>query len=90
MIRSLGRVLAGVYAGLCALALALIPASANGWFGLEPDPLGGVFAILLALPWSILLMALPGDRIGPWPSMIVLVGGMALNALILLWITSKA
>ncbi|AHY45615.1 Hypothetical Protein RradSPS_0332 [Rubrobacter radiotolerans] len=87
-VRVVGGVLAGIYALLCALALVLVPASAEGWFGLEPDPLGGVFAILLALPWSVALMALSGDRMGLWPAMTILVCGMAVNALALLWLTS--
>jgi len=45
--------------------LWLIPASAKGWLGITPDPLSAVFAILLALPWSILLSTV-GDFGAPF------------------------
>lgn len=44
-----------VYVGLCAVALLLIWASAKGAFGLEPDPVSAVFAVLLAQPWRGML-----------------------------------
>jgi hypothetical protein len=50
-----------VYQVLCALALLVIPLSAMGAFGIEPDPLAAVFAILLALPWSLFLDQLGGE-----------------------------
>ena len=50
------------YAVAGAVSLLVIPASAKGWFGLEPDPLAAVFAIVLALPWGLpLLGMLSGD-----------------------------
>ena len=76
------RLLIAVYAALCLLALWLIPASAHGWLGVEPDPLAAVLALLLALPWSFLLRLL-GDP-GPWLATALLAVGMALN-LWLLW-----
>lgn len=53
------RALAAFYGLLCLIALMLIPASAHSWFGIAEDPLSGVFAILLALPWSAALGHLP-------------------------------
>jgi hypothetical protein len=78
------RVLAGVYAALCLGALTLIPISSRGWFGVEPDPLAGVAAIVLAMPWSFALQWLPGG--GPWPGMLVVLAGMAANVGVMLWL----
>lgn len=76
------RLLIAVYAALCLVALWLIPASAHGWFGIEPDPLAAVFALLLALPWSLLLR-FAGDP-GPWLAAVLFAACMAAN-LWLLW-----
>ena len=78
------RLLAGVYAAMCLAALALIPISSRGWFGVEPDPLAGVLAIVLAMPWSFALQWLHGG--GPWPGMLVVLAGMAANFGIILWL----
>lgn len=76
------RALAALYALLCLIALLLVPASIFGWFGVAEDPLGGVFAILLALPWSAALGHLP--TLGTGATMILLIAAMAVNILILL------
>lgn len=76
------RLLIVLYAAFCAAALWFIPASAYGWLGVEPDPLAGVFAILLALPWSLLLRLIPNPT--PWPAGVFLAAGMAVNVW-LLW-----
>ena len=78
------RLLAGVYAAMCLAALALIPISSRGWFGVEPDPLAGVLAIVLAMPWSFALQWLHGG--GPWPGMLVVLAGRAANFGIILWL----
>jgi hypothetical protein len=78
------RVLAALYALLCLIALLFVPASIYGWFGVAQDPLGGVFAILLALPWSAALGHLP--TLGTAATMVLLIAAMALNILILLGI----
>lgn len=74
------RILIGLYVVACLLALALIPASAAGWFGIERDPLSALFAMVLALPWSALLVALPA--MSPWLSAAVLLAAMAVNVAI--------
>ena len=76
------RVLMALYAALCVVALWFIPASVHGWLGVEPDPLAAVLALLLALPWSLLLR-LVGEP-GPWLATALLAAGMALN-LCALW-----
>ncbi|MCJ8190700.1 SCO4225 family membrane protein [Sphingomicrobium aestuariivivum] len=85
-LKRLLRVITIAYVVLGALALFAIPASVEGWAGVEPDPLSGIFALLLALPWSLLLM-LVGDA-GPWPSFLVCAAGIALNTFIL-WRISR-
>ena len=79
---NIARLLIVLYAALCVVALWFIPASAYGWLGVEPDPLAGVFAILLALPWTLLLRLMPNPE--PWPSAALLAAGMAMNVW-LLW-----
>jgi hypothetical protein len=49
------------YQVLCALSLLVVPLSAAGVFGLTPDPLAAVFAVILALPWSLFLDQLGGE-----------------------------
>jgi hypothetical protein len=43
-------VVIGLYMLVSIAALALIPLNAAGLAG-EPDPLSGVFSVLLAAPW---------------------------------------
>ena len=77
------RVLMALYAALCVVALWFIPASVHGWLGVEPDPLAAVLALLLALPWSLLLR-LVGEP-GPWVATALLAAGMASN----LWLLRR-
>lgn len=80
-------VVAVAYAVLGALALFAIPASAFGWLGVEPDPLSGIFALLLALPWTIGLYLL-GD-IGTWGSLAFCTVAILASLLILLRLSRK-
>ena len=77
--------LVGLYAIVCALALAAIPLSAAGW--IASDPLSAAPAILLGAPWSQILL-----RIGNSQSMAInfalLFLAMAINAGIL-WALSR-
>ncbi|MEJ8846344.1 hypothetical protein [Variovorax rhizosphaerae] len=75
--RSALRLVVGIYALLGLLSLLLIPASAHGWFGVASDPLSAVFALALALPWTVLLFALP--PMPTWLSFMLLALGMTLN-----------
>ena len=38
------------YIIVCIAALAIIPMTAAGTFGIQPDPLSGIYALLLASP----------------------------------------
>lgn len=71
-----------VYAALCLGAFILIPASDHGWLGISQDPLSGVFVIVLALPWTLLLPHL--GNIGVASAIAVILAGMALNIAIML------
>jgi hypothetical protein len=75
-----------LYGVLCLIALWFIPASVYGWLGIERDPLAAVFALLLAMPWSLLLRRI-GDH-GVWFSGVWLAIGMAIN-LWLLWLLQR-
>ncbi|WP_343343755.1 hypothetical protein WJT74_08680 [Sphingomicrobium sp. XHP0239] len=72
----------GAYVILGILALLAIPASVFGWLGVESDPLSGIFALLLAMPWTIALYLL-GD-VGTWGSLAFCTLAIALNAF-LIW-----
>ncbi len=71
-----------LYLLLCLLALLVIPASEAGLFGLTPDPLAAVFAVLLAQPWLSLVSAVVGDT-GLAASVAMTLAGMVLNAALL-------
>ena len=75
------RILLWLYGIAAVLSLAIIPIGAKGWFGLEPDPLVAVFAIMLALPWGLLLLGMLPEN-SPWLAGIALTGAMAFNLLL--------
>jgi hypothetical protein len=81
----------GIYALLCVASLLIIPLNAAGMAG-EPDPLAGIFAVLLAAPWIWLTGPITSSTGTAW-NMIVAGACMALNAIILWalcnWISSK-
>jgi vacuolar-type H+-ATPase subunit I/STV1 len=83
----LSRVIIGFYAALSALSLFLIPVSVFGWFGAEKDPLGAVYAILLALPWSMLLVKFGASFDMVWLNVAMLCGAMLLNIGIIYFIS---
>jgi len=40
-----------LYVIACVASLLLVAVSATGMFGFRPDPLSGIFAVVLAQPW---------------------------------------
>ncbi|MDM0017642.1 hypothetical protein [Variovorax saccharolyticus] len=79
------RMLLQAYGVVGVLSLLIIPVSAKGWFGSEPDPLAAVFAIVLASPWGLpLLGMLPGNS--PWLAGILLAACMSFNLLLGIWL----
>lgn len=81
--RTICKIVTGIYVLLCVGALAIIPLNSANLFG-EPDPLTGVFAIILAMPWIQILSNLMGDTSGNLSASFALAGiGMGLNAAIL-------
>ncbi|RYF60550.1 MAG: hypothetical protein EOO27_05455 [Comamonadaceae bacterium] len=77
------RLLAIVYLLCGVLALMLIPAARLGWFGLSGDGLSAVWAIVLAMPWSMALQFLSPMPV--WLSWFVLALGVVVNGGLLLW-----
>ena len=85
------KAVTGLYVVLCIAALAIIPLNVAGMAG-EPDPLTGIFAVLLAVPWIWFAGPITSDSGTAW-NMIVAGACMALNALILWtlcnWLAAK-
>ena len=82
-VKTVCRLVTGIYVMLCLGSLALIPLNAAGLAG-EPDPLSGVFATMLAMPWMHILSNLLGDTGGSMTAGFALAGaGMGINAAIL-------
>jgi hypothetical protein len=59
------RAVSILFGVLYAIALALFAVGTFGLLGQEPDPLAGVFLILLGTPWVQLVGHVP-DAAGPW------------------------
>ena len=71
------------------LALAVIPATGAGLFGLEPNALVALYAVLLGLPWSFLSMAVTSGELGVAGSMALIAVGMAVNWAGLRWLCRR-
>jgi hypothetical protein len=75
-VRTVCKVVTGIYAALCIAALLAIP--------LGGDALSGVFAVILAMPWLHLFNNLIGDAASDMSTRLALVGtSMGLNIAIL-------
>ncbi|SON53907.1 hypothetical protein HDIA_0366 [Hartmannibacter diazotrophicus] len=79
---SVCRVLTGLYLLLCLVSLVLVPLNAAGAFGMEPDPLSGVFAYFLSLPWCLIAFHFVGDP-SLASALLVAAISMGLNAFLL-------
>jgi hypothetical protein len=60
------RAIPVLFGVLWFLALGVLAIGTFGWFGQEPDPLSGVYLILLGAPWVQLVSdtGLPGPLVG--------------------------
>ena len=67
--------------------LMLIPASVNGWFGIVPDPLSGIFALIFGMPWTLLLNLTEATNL--YVSFVVSAAGIAVNSLFLFWLSKR-
>jgi hypothetical protein len=56
----------------------------RGLFGVEPNNLAAIWLILLGMPWTLLLAALPGDGLEMFGRLFV-----ALAPLVNLWLVSR-
>ncbi len=79
--RKVCRAVIGLYVLACIAAIALVPLNAAGFAG-EPDPLSGIFAILLAAPWIWLTDSLMADTGVVWNLTLAAIC-MGLNATIM-------
>jgi Na+-driven multidrug efflux pump len=79
--RTLCRAVIGLYVLPCIAAIAIVPLNAAG-LAREPDPLSGIFAVLLAAPWIWLLDPLFSDSGVVW-NLVLAAACMALNAAIM-------
>lgn len=82
MLLKLCRITLWAYVLSCVAAIAAVPLSERGMFGMAPDPLSGVFAVLFSLPWSMATSAVVGDK-SPTAALAFMSVGMAANVLIL-------
>lgn len=71
------RRLLWAYAGAGAVALVLVPVSAHGWMGSRADALAALYTLVLALPWTPLLLLVPGNS--AWAGAALLASAIALN-----------
>ena len=82
MAASLCRLGVWLYCGLCIAALLIVPVSVFGWFGVSPDPLSAIFALILGLPGTALVFSLV-DVENSTASLFVTAVCMFLNAVLL-------
>lgn len=59
------RIALAAFVALYLLALIIALPGTFGLFGIETDPLAGVFLIPLGLPWNLLIDAFPAP-LWPW------------------------
>lgn len=74
-----------VYVIVCVAALAVIPMSAAGW--ITPDPLSAIPAVLLGIPWSLLLTSFV-ESDSPTLNILLLAAAIAINAS-LIWLLGR-
>jgi|GEM_PF-1356727 len=68
-----------LYALACLASLVLALVGTQSLAGVEPDGLAAVWAIVLALPWSLIGLALLPDEVPALVSALVLVTAMVIN-----------
>jgi hypothetical protein len=78
-----------IYLVACVVALALIPATGAGLFGIEPNAFAGLYAVVLGLPWSFLSMWLSPESAGVAFNMALIAVGMAVNLALLRWLCRR-
>jgi hypothetical protein len=77
-------VIAWAYLLAAAGAVVLGFAATWGWFGVKPDALGMVFALMAALPWSFAIGLIPHGNLGLGLMLVFI--GIGLNAALLFWL----
>ena len=74
---ALVRRLLWAYACAGVVAIVLVPVSAQGWMGSQVDALAALCTLVLALPWTPLLLMVPGHS--AWAGAVLLASAIALN-----------
>lgn len=85
--RTLMNVLIAIYGLACIGALATIPISAFGVFDIESHPLSAIYAMTLAMPWSMALSSV--DINSPIIAALLVALCMMVNLAILIWIREQ-
>lgn len=85
--RRLVFLLAWTYLLVGIFSLLLIPASLYEWFGIEKDPLSGVYALILGLPWTRLLFLF--EEVSTWFALVFTAFGILINASLLFFIAGR-
>lgn len=88
MMTNICRTITITYAIACLGALLIVPLNASGAFGMQPDPLAGIFAILLATPWPMLTDGLIKTDDPNW-NLVLVAAGMGFNISVL-WFLCRA
>ena len=78
------KIIAFIYLLFGIASLLMVPAGLYEWFGIEQDPLSGVFALLLALPWTLSLNLF--KETSTYFSLMVSAIGIAINSAFLFWL----
>lgn len=74
--------LVALYVLICVAALLFMAIGTQGLFGVQPDGLAAVGALMLAMPWSLGFFATGVES--PTAFVVMIVLGMALNS-VLIW-----
>lgn len=71
-----------LYVLACLAALAILAVHTQGWFGVSPEPLAAIYALMLALPWTLVFQQY--DPGGTLYVVLFLLVSMGINVTILL------
>lgn len=83
-LRWLLRAITVIYAVACVGSLVFLVIYTQGWFGVQPDGLAAVPAMLLAMPWTLLFSVFSPDN--TLIASLLVLGGMGINIGVLWWV----
>jgi predicted anti-sigma-YlaC factor YlaD len=86
-LRWLLRAVTVIYGLACVVSLMIMAVHTQGWFGVAPEGLAAVYALVLAMPWTLLLSILgPGNMLY---AVLLTLAGMGINIAFLLWLQRR-